>query len=444
MNAKRFSWMLVVMAVCVALSGCASLVADGAEPAPTLTETPEPAQPVAEAPEAVVEAFYAWYLDYSETGNPMVDEAYKSSEHLTEAFVQEVDELLASFEGGGYDPFLCAQDIPDGFDISIVQVVDGETSVILHQVWNAGTEHAFTRDLTIELQELDGAWKIDGVVCPTVEATRMEPGAVVEAFYAWYLDYSETGNPLVDGAYRSNKYLTEAFVQKVDELIASFDKGGYDPFLCAQDVSQDIMVEEVSLSVDEARVQVKTSFEGHSFDLLLQREGDQWKIADVLCASPGDEATPEASPSARSEIPTGQFTLGFSMPSDWAQQGSEWVWTPVRGGEGRFGVNVAALEPPMEAEAVLLPEPAEALASEPMELDWAPGARSFTIEVYGPAPQGGDEKAPVEAVQKHVLATVHEDGQRTGIDFYVSAPSMHELSALEPLLETVLRSAQLD
>ncbi|MFP3897642.1 MAG: DUF3828 domain-containing protein [Anaerolineales bacterium] len=321
MNAKRFLWMLVVMTACVALSGCASLVADGAEPAPTPTETPEPAQPVAEAPEAVVEAFYSWYLDYSsETGNPMVDEAYKSSEYLTDAFVQEVDELLASFEGGGYDPFLCAQDVP-----------------------------------------------------------------------------------------------------------------------------QEISVVEMNFSGDhEAQVGVQTSFEGHSFDVLLQREGDQWKIADVICPSPGNEGTSQASPFARSEIAIGQFILGFSMPSDWTQQGSEWVWRPVRGGEGRFGVNVAALEPPMEAEAVLLPEPAQALASEPMELDWAQGARSFTIEVYGPAPQGSDEKAPVEAVQKHVLATVHEDGQRTGIDLYVSAPSMRDLSALEPLLETVLRSAQLD
>jgi hypothetical protein len=416
MDAKRFSAMLIVMvAMGVILSGCASLVASGPKATPTPTaEVSEPPQPVSQAPDAVVETFYTWYVDY-----------------------------IGDRASGGMR------------------------------------------------------------------------------------------NPLADGAYRSSEYLTEAFVQEVDALIASFDRGGYDPFLCAQDIPQDITVGEVNVSGDEAQVKVETNFEGHSFNVLLQREGDQWNIADVVCASPGDEGTVEieslvdlaradlaqrlgvdletvviqgvkptefpdaslgapesnksyaqvvtpgcviqlsvnddiyvyhaaegravlvseegeskkgthqASPSARNEIAIGQSTLTFKMPTDWMQRGSEWTWLPVRGGEGRFGVNVEALEPPMEAEAGLLPKPAQIVASEPVELNWAQGARSFTVEVYGSAPQGGDEKAPVEAVQKHVLAIVQEDGQRMAIDLYVSAPSMHELAPLEVLLENVLRSAQL-
>jgi hypothetical protein len=47
----------------------------------------------------------------------------------------------------------------------------------------------------------------------------------------------------VDGAYRSSEYLTPEFVRKVDEIVASFDKGGYDPFLCAQDISGEFTVQ---------------------------------------------------------------------------------------------------------------------------------------------------------------------------------------------------------
>ncbi len=292
MNTQRFSLMLVVVAVCVVLSGCAAGWASGdPEPSPTPTRTPEPTQPVSEAPEAVVEAFYDWYLDYiggpapDERRNPLVDGAYRSSEYLTEAWIEEVDDLVAS--RCGYDPFLCAQDVPDTFEVGDVQATGDEASVVLHQIWNADTEYASTRDLTIELRQVDGEWKIDDVICPDPEsagAAPANPALTVQAFYTWYLDYSETGNPMADEAYRSSEYLTEAFVQKVDEILASFEGGGYDPFLCAQDVPQDISVAEMNVSGDEAQVKVQTSFEGHSFDVVLQREGEQWKIADVICA----------------------------------------------------------------------------------------------------------------------------------------------------------------
>jgi hypothetical protein len=108
------------------------------------------------------------------------------------------------------------------------------------------------------------------------------PREVVESFYAWYVDYP--GNPMVEGAYRSSEYLDEAFVQKVDGIIASFDRGGYDPFLCAQDVPASFTVEDAVVSGDEAHVVVRTSFEGHSFTVVLRPVNERWEISDVLCA----------------------------------------------------------------------------------------------------------------------------------------------------------------
>jgi hypothetical protein len=108
------------------------------------------------------------------------------------------------------------------------------------------------------------------------------PETVVKSFYNWYAGYP--GNQLVDGAYRPSEYLTTEFIRKVDEIIASFDKGGYDPFLCAQDIPESFTVDEGVISGKEANVVVHTSFEGHIFTIDLQQVDEQWKIADISCS----------------------------------------------------------------------------------------------------------------------------------------------------------------
>ena len=76
------------------------------------------AQQPDDTPEAVVEAFYTWYLDYIGSGenlrNPLVDRAYRESDLLTERLIARLDEELdADFIHA--DPILCAQDIPTSF-----------------------------------------------------------------------------------------------------------------------------------------------------------------------------------------------------------------------------------------------------------------------------------------------------------------------------------------
>jgi hypothetical protein len=120
-------------------------------------------------------------------------------------------------------------------------------------------------------------------------STDVPPEKVVESFYEWYLGYigdrasDEMRNPLVDGAYRSSEYLSEAFVQKVDDLLASFEHGGYDPFLCAQDIPESISADKAMVSGDAASVMVHTSFAGHSLQVDLQQFEGQWKISDIIC-----------------------------------------------------------------------------------------------------------------------------------------------------------------
>jgi len=138
------------MVLAVALSGCA--------PVRALSKPRTP------APQEVVESFYDWYLSYP--GNVIADGAYGSSEYLTESFVEKVDETIASFDKGGYDPFLCAQDIPGDVVVDDEAVVSGgEATVVVHQVWNPGTEYESVHDLTVVLQTVNGQWRIADILC---------------------------------------------------------------------------------------------------------------------------------------------------------------------------------------------------------------------------------------------------------------------------------------
>jgi len=270
-------------------------------------------EPVALAPEEVVRGFYDWYLGYigdpavGEMRNPLADGAYRSSEYLAGEFVQKVDEIVASFDDkGGYDPFLCAQDVPRSFSVDAATVSGDEASVVVHEMWNPGTKVESVYDVTVALRMVDGVWKIVDVACRAQESAfpmpegpiPVTPEGPVAGFYSWYIWYARNvGNPLADGVYRSSEYLTQEFVQKVDGIIASFDKGGYDPFLCAQDVPESFTFDEAAVSGDRASLVVHTSFEGHAFTVEVSEMSGRWAISDVICAEAGaapEEATGDA------------------------------------------------------------------------------------------------------------------------------------------------------
>ncbi|MBN1313402.1 MAG: hypothetical protein JXB30_18490, partial [Anaerolineae bacterium] len=115
---------------------------------------------------------------------------------------------------------------------------------------------------------------LSGCAVPGAAAKEpaQSPEAVVESFYTWAIGYGqfdpdtqEHHNPMVDGSYRSRQELGPEMIERYDAIVASFDErgGGYDPFLCAQDVPNTITVNQAEYD-GNAYVQVDTSFEGHS------------------------------------------------------------------------------------------------------------------------------------------------------------------------------------
>ncbi len=229
-------------------------------------------------PEEVVASFYEGYLeaiDLQAGRNPLVDRAYRSSEFLSEDFVAEVDQLLDSFEHGGYDPFLLAQDVPESVEVGEA-VVSGETAQV--RVETSFEGHVFL----VTLRRIDGVWMIDDV--------DQTPDVVVASFYNRYVGYIENDggamrNPLADGFYRDCPELSETFVAAVDEAVASFDKGAFDPILLAQDVPERVAVGEAELVGDGARVTVEMFWGGNTEPservVTLERIDGNWEIVDV-------------------------------------------------------------------------------------------------------------------------------------------------------------------
>jgi hypothetical protein len=142
----------------------------------------------------------------------------------------------------------------------------------------------------------------------------------------------------------------------------------------------------------------------------------------------------------RLEIP--DAGLSVEVPAGWFRLEPELAWTPEQDSGLRLGLNWADLQPPMEAEAVLLPNHSQIVSSDAIELSWGHG-RAFTLEVYAPAAQGGDTRAPVEAVETHVLVVTNVDNVRRAFDLYASAPDAEQLAALAPTLQHLVESATL-
>jgi hypothetical protein len=293
MNGSKIVVTLILLVVLmVGISGCNSQGAPVAEPTAVPASDTSAQEPLLE-PEAVTQAFFDWYLLYSKSGNTLVDRAYHDSPYLTADLVNQVDEIIADFGQGGYDPFLCAQDIPGAVQAAASWEAwqeeggaeRGEAAVNVSQIWNPGSDFESVRDVLVHLVTVDGRWLINEIICPVpTEAYPQTPDAVVVAFYNWYLDYAATSNPLVDQAYHESPYLTVDFAQHVDEIIAGFDRGGYDPFLCAQDVPDYVMPHSFIMNGPTPNILVYTSFVDHFFTVdLRQAEGDVWQISNVTC-----------------------------------------------------------------------------------------------------------------------------------------------------------------
>jgi hypothetical protein len=273
------------------------------------------------SPDAVAAAFYEWYLDYigdpatEEFRNPLVDKAYLEAPYLTGSFVEHVDELLEAFRseygGFGYDPFLCAQDIPTE--------VKPEVTFERHEMASVVMTSSFPNHrLSVDLRQEGDEWLIGNITC------AMEPAGVATVFYTWYLGYigdrssGEFRNPLVDKAYQDFPLLDEALVAEVDALLAGFDRGGYDPFLLAQDIPQDFSVDP---GVEEKTAVVHLQFGPDSArHLLVTMNESGLRIRSISEAGTPPAAGPASeSAEAGTGAPFASDEYGFSLsyPAEW-------------------------------------------------------------------------------------------------------------------------------
>jgi hypothetical protein len=179
--------------------------------------------------EATVQAFYDWYLAYIGTGeqfrNPLTDYAYRTAPHLTMDMVQKVDRMAE--DGFGFDPFLCAQDVPTEIKL-VASFYNGARPTVVMGSNFPG--HFIIADLA---RTNFNTWLIRDITCGT------NPTGYVKAFYTWALDYAvgsgEMHNPLLEGAYQDSGFLNHSLITELDSLVSSGESLMADPIFLAQD-----------------------------------------------------------------------------------------------------------------------------------------------------------------------------------------------------------------
>ena len=150
MKSKLLSLIGLMTLVSIALVGCRTASAQEAS-----------------SPEKVVRGYYSWYLDNLSHGaekndfrNPLQDSSYQKQGALSQEFIERIEEMKAN--GLSADPLLCAQDFPQSFSISSVDLSPmGEEARVT--VETSFEQHEFQ----VYLQKLAGDWKIAGVICIT-------------------------------------------------------------------------------------------------------------------------------------------------------------------------------------------------------------------------------------------------------------------------------------
>jgi hypothetical protein len=238
----------------------------------------------------VTRAFYDWYLDYTtpdETGyfnNPLVDKAYREAPYLSAELVEQMDTLLSD-EPIMYDPFLCAQDIPQWYRTEEI-----DTGADAAQVMVITYFPAFPGRLLVSLENIAGGWQLVDIAC------QVPPEVVTIGFYNLYMahvDYNQRHgsrhSPL--SGYDWSPFLDDALY---DDLAARLDATERiaDPVLCAQDMPERIQVKPQETSDELVTLLVRGDYSAGtdtytSYDLViveLRLVNRQWKLTGLHCA----------------------------------------------------------------------------------------------------------------------------------------------------------------
>ncbi|MBN1429360.1 MAG: DUF3828 domain-containing protein [Anaerolineae bacterium] len=118
-----------------------------------------------QSPIDTLAAFYGAYTNYP--GNPLVTRAYKDNstlrQYMTDDLVTGIDEILASFDpqGGGYDPFVCAQDRPPEFSFETLETSGSQATIRAY----AGFPGTPATRIDVEMIRENDRWLIDTITC---------------------------------------------------------------------------------------------------------------------------------------------------------------------------------------------------------------------------------------------------------------------------------------
>lgn len=149
-------------------------------------------------------------------------------------------------------------------------------------------------------------------VSPTPTATQSapadtaegSPSDVVNEFYTAWMDYD--GDPVADQAYDQDGLVTAAFAEGMAEAIADAP-AGTDPILCAEGKPDrfSVRAQPVDADTDRTTAVVTGTYGSETVmaTVLLEREGNDWKIDRIKCAPASNvESSPMAEESASPSI----------------------------------------------------------------------------------------------------------------------------------------------
>ncbi len=116
-------------------------------------------------PEEAVESFYKDWISYKEEApgkNPIRDKIYQTRNDVTDFLIGKLDGIIDSFneDSVGYDPVLCAQDLPSSLGFEEV-IRTAEIAVVKVSQDFFG----ITKEIMVYLELVNGNWKIDDIDC---------------------------------------------------------------------------------------------------------------------------------------------------------------------------------------------------------------------------------------------------------------------------------------
>lgn len=102
-----------------------------------------------------------FYNEWINTDKYSLDsQNYDNISVWTNNFKDKVQSIVGSFEKGGYDPILCAQDKPENFNVDLLEQQEGSTKVLVTQFFSGQP-----KTVEVILKKVGGQWLIDDVLC---------------------------------------------------------------------------------------------------------------------------------------------------------------------------------------------------------------------------------------------------------------------------------------